>query len=470
MTLSLRNCATLAAIYVCFSSTAALAQVVGSPASVEAAFKDAKIVPDVISTFNPTALLSAVYINSSTQTGIIFGPGGGLTANQTVNEPEFWITYNDSTLLQERFVVALIDPDAPTPQNTSLSQFRHFIGGDFVISSSEPNGTARLTNLSAAISEYVSPGPPPGSDPHRYTILLFKQPQNFSASASSLIQPTTPVTGFNLSSFASSVGLGDPVAGTFFLEGPAGSNVSSTASASVSTATPLPSSLSVSDVKQKFLDNHIVPDITPSFNPVALLDVAYTSADRPIYVTPGGNMTIPETVDIPAFWLTYTNASLVNETFVIAIVDDDAPTPQNRSLSEFRHLILGDLSINGSSSAGTSLLVNSTPALSDYISPGPPNGSDPHRYTLLLYIQPSNFREAASALVNASTPITGFNLTSFAEAVGLGEPIAGNFFFEGPFNGSAADGSTAQNNGVARSTMTTGIVYGVTAILAMSLW
>lgn len=69
----------------------------------------------------------------------------------------------------------------------------------------------------------------------------------------------------------------------------------------------------------------------------------------------------------------------VNETFVLAMVDPDAPTPGNTSLAEIRHLILGDLHLNGSASSGTALLVNSTPALSDYISPGPPNGSDPHR-------------------------------------------------------------------------------------------
>jgi phosphatidylethanolamine-binding protein len=119
----------------------------------------------------------------------------------------------------------MVDPDAPTPQNRSLSQVRHFIGGDFSVSDID-NSTciAKLTNSSVAVSEYLSPGPPPGSDPHRYTILVYLQPQNanFVQVASELVNSTTPVVGFNLSSFAAALSLGDPIAGTFFMTGPDG--------------------------------------------------------------------------------------------------------------------------------------------------------------------------------------------------------------------------------------------------------
>ncbi|KAE9407022.1 PEBP-like protein [Gymnopus androsaceus JB14] len=230
----------------------------------------------------------------------------------------------------------------------------------------------------------------------------------------------------------------------------------------------MPSAISVSTVKQAFGEAGVVPDVTTSFSPVALLDVAYTSANSPIYVNPGGNLTTPQTENIPSFWLTYNNASLVNETFVLAMVDPDAPTPQNKSLAQIRHLILGDLHLEGSASSGTALLVNSTPALSDYISPGPPNGSDPHRYTLLLYVQPSGFQQIAPTLVNASTPITSFNLTSFVEVVGLGTPIAGTFFFEGPFNGSTTS-AESQKNGVMERNIGTGLRVGVAIVIGAAL-
>jgi len=64
------------------------------------------------------------------------------------------------------FVVAAVDPDAPTPQSPTLSQIRHFLGGDFVA-----NSSFILSNSTAAISEWVQPAPPAGSDAHRYGLL-----------------------------------------------------------------------------------------------------------------------------------------------------------------------------------------------------------------------------------------------------------------------------------------------------------
>ena len=62
------------------------------------------------------------------------------------------------------------------------------------------------------------------------------------------------------------------------------------------------------------------------------------------------------------------------------MVDPDAPTPQNRSLGEIRHLVASLAVANGADVAAGAPLTNNTPAVSDYISPGPPPGSDPHRY------------------------------------------------------------------------------------------
>ena len=73
----------------------------------------------------------------------------------------------------------------------------------------------------------------------------------------------------------------------------------------------------------------------------------------------------------------------------------------------------------------------------------------PCRYILLLFVQPANFSQVAPGLVNASTPISGFNISAFAAQTGLGSPVAGNFFLTGPDNSttttvsSSAAGSTA---------------------------
>lgn len=85
---------------------------------------------------------------------------------ETLLAPRFSLSTNDISIVNEKFVIALVDLDAPTPQNRSLSQFRHFLGGDFHLDGSSTI-RAPLVNSSAALTEYVNPTPPIGSDAHR---------------------------------------------------------------------------------------------------------------------------------------------------------------------------------------------------------------------------------------------------------------------------------------------------------------
>eukprot|EP01083_Nonionella_stella_P267129 902711_1 len=60
----------------------------------------------------------------------------------------------------------MVDPDAPTPQNSTASDILHcmiinIVGG----SNSIDDGTAD--------EPYMGPGPPKGSDPHRYCQFMF---------------------------------------------------------------------------------------------------------------------------------------------------------------------------------------------------------------------------------------------------------------------------------------------------------
>jgi hypothetical protein len=59
------------------------------------------------------------------------------------------------------FVISTVDPDAPTPQAPTSAQFRHFLAGNFF------NEGGRLVNSTPAVSEFLQPTPPAGSDAHR---------------------------------------------------------------------------------------------------------------------------------------------------------------------------------------------------------------------------------------------------------------------------------------------------------------
>ncbi|OSD04396.1 PEBP-like protein [Trametes coccinea BRFM310] len=209
----------------------------------------------------------------------------------------------------------------------------------------------------------------------------------------------------------------------------------------------------VTDVEQAFQAAKIVPDVLPSFNPTGILNVVFldNTTGTSVNVTPGANLTREQNALRPQVFLTTNDTSLAQQTFVLAMVDPDAPTPQNPTAAQIRHLLAPGIQANGSVTSGAAL-VNNTPAISDFLRPTPPAGSDPHRYILLLFVQPANFTTVAPQFVNSSTPISNFNISLFAQEVGLGSPIAGNFFLTGPdANSTNSTNSTSTASGAASS-------------------
>ena len=67
----------------------------------------------------------------------------------------------------------MVDLDAPTPQNPNASQIRHFLGDNFTLEPPNRNGLSLLTNSTPALSDFLQPTPPAGSDPHRYVFPRF---------------------------------------------------------------------------------------------------------------------------------------------------------------------------------------------------------------------------------------------------------------------------------------------------------
>lgn len=63
----------------------------------------------------------------------------------------------------------------------------------------------------------------------------------------------------------------------------------------------------------------------------------------------------------------------------------------------------------------------------DYAGPGPAEGSGPHRYTILVYLQPESFQAPAN-LSTAGTPLGTMFLNSYVDDSGLGNLVAANYF------------------------------------------
>ncbi|KAJ6465564.1 PEBP-like protein [Mycena vitilis] len=176
--------------------------------AVTAAFSAANISASLGITFNPKALLEVSFPQAHGKP-VTLHAGIHLPINATAGPPSFEIR---GAVGRGPFVVAMVDPDAPTPEDPSLAQVRHFLAGDFHL-----RGDC-LFNTTAAVSDFIQPAPPAGSSAHRYVLLLYKQSPAFAHQQ--LVNASTSVLGFNISQFASAVGLGEPVAGTFMLVAP----------------------------------------------------------------------------------------------------------------------------------------------------------------------------------------------------------------------------------------------------------
>ncbi|PFH49637.1 hypothetical protein AMATHDRAFT_76088 [Amanita thiersii Skay4041] len=179
---------------------------------VKRAFDAANIPRDLSINFNPRVLLEVTFPEPSGS--ITLHAGEQLPRDATAGPPSYEAVGTDFT---GPFVIAAVDPDAPTPQEPTSAQIRHFLGGNF-FGRSVRDGVEVLRNSTPAISEFLQPTPPAGSDAHRYVFLLFRQPATFNDQTE--ITTQSPISLFNISQFAADVGLGDPIGGTFMLVAP----------------------------------------------------------------------------------------------------------------------------------------------------------------------------------------------------------------------------------------------------------
>jgi len=176
--------------------------------AIEAHFTGADIVPSLLTTFNPSALMTVTYSG----VGAI-SPGQNLTKDQVAPTPVITIVpANSSVSLQGNFTIVMADADV-VGTDESVGQTRHWLVNDVTLTGS--NSSLNVSTADGvAVTEYAGPAPAVGSGPHRYVILLLPQPSTFSPPAN-LSQPNIGVSVFHLTDYISSSNLGAPVAGMY---------------------------------------------------------------------------------------------------------------------------------------------------------------------------------------------------------------------------------------------------------------
>ncbi|KAK5044367.1 hypothetical protein LTR84_011317 [Exophiala bonariae] len=139
--------------------------------------------------------------------------GDYLPLSEAVSVPEISLTTDDPA---GRYVTVCVDLDGPYPSFPFLSPILHWVQSDLQASRS----TKALTTEKPFIANYIGPGPPPGSSPHRYVFLLYNQPEEFD------LKLYAPPGGkeygnmarmrYDLAAFEEKAKLGKPIAVNYF--------------------------------------------------------------------------------------------------------------------------------------------------------------------------------------------------------------------------------------------------------------
>ncbi|EWC46687.1 hypothetical protein DRE_04174 [Drechslerella stenobrocha 248] len=196
----------------------------------------------------------------------------------------------------------------------------------------------------------------------------------------------------------------------------------------------------------------------PGFSPQAasILPIAYSSPSlNPKFIVNGAALSKNTVQSEP---IVYVPAALANQTFTLLMLDPDAPSPRNNSLSQVLHWLQPGLratpntQITGPDGITTLLQLGTTftAAIAPYLGPAPPS-QEPHRYIFLLFAQ----RNSTFALPDGFERFQGgadrlrFDADPFTQAAGLGAPILGNFLLVG---------ASARDEGIQGTTSTIGLL------------
>ncbi|KAF9533341.1 phosphatidylethanolamine-binding protein [Crepidotus variabilis] len=203
--------------------------------AIEAHFTQSLLVPDLLSSFTPSSLLTVNFAGVGE-----LQPGQALVKEQSAPYPTVKVTPgNSSVTLNGTYTLAMVDAEAPGSKLPE-GQTRHWLVNGVKISGND------ISNSSAvAVTDYAGPGPAAGSGVHRYVVVLYEQPANFSP-PEALSKPGVPVQPFVFSDYVKNSNLGPLVAATYFTVQEGTATVSAVPTSSVISSTLKPAGSSTS--------------------------------------------------------------------------------------------------------------------------------------------------------------------------------------------------------------------------------
>ncbi|KAH7958250.1 hypothetical protein HPB49_000280 [Dermacentor silvarum] len=164
----------------------------GAPILMHQSFMKSGIVTDVIATV-PKHFVEVFYPDTP---GVLLG--NTLTPKQTESVPDVRVPGDPD----HRYTVILLDPDAPSRKDPKMRHWLHWL-----VVNVPHNDTTTLT-------KYAGPTPPPGTGPHRYVFLVYKQKRAIARNG--LKGFGKERAKFNLTAFLEAADAKELVAGNFF--------------------------------------------------------------------------------------------------------------------------------------------------------------------------------------------------------------------------------------------------------------
>ncbi|GAA5875709.1 hypothetical protein JCM8547_007046 [Rhodosporidiobolus lusitaniae] len=157
---------------------------------------------------------------------------------------------------------------------------------------------------------------------------------------------------------------------------------------------------------QRVTQMHVTPDLLPSISPE--LDVR---------IQVGGQTIEPGSFTLPAQTRDGLELSAQvyhpeERLYTLLVVDPDVPDAANQSFTTFAHLLIPNIPLSATSPS--SLPLSSLPSTLSYVPPHPQKGTPYHRYTVLLFEQPSQATFSSDSIERA-----GFSTREFVKEHGL---------------------------------------------------
>ncbi|KAJ8917448.1 hypothetical protein NQ315_005495 [Exocentrus adspersus] len=331
------------------------------------AFKDNAVTPDVISAV-PDKILDVEYLDSGKKVNL----GNELAPKEVKEIPHVGYDADPDSF----YTLIMTDPDAPSRKNPVRREWNHWL----VVNIPGP-----AISEGETITEYVGSAPPKGSGLHRYVFVLFQQPGKLTFDEPQHSKTDGKRGNFSTEKLRKKYNLGKPVAGNFF---------------------------QAQFDDSVFKTHEIVPDVV-SVPPAKKLVVKYTKSGKEVNL----GEELPPKFVTEAPDVQY--EAEPNSFYSLIFTDPDAPSRKNPIRREWHHWLV--VNIPGDK-------VSEGEVLTEYVGSGPPEGSELHRYTFLLYKQPKKLSFDEARHSNTDPARGNFSTEKFAKKYNLGNPVAGNFY------------------------------------------